>query len=473
MPGELSKFYIEKISLPNQNQLFRMSKVVKIRKGLNIRLEGEAEKIFSRADMAEAYAVKPTDFPGLTPKLTVQVGDTVKAGTVLFFDKYRPEVQFSSPVSGEVVAVNRGERRKILEVVVKPSATQEYEKFAVSEPSGMDRASVIDVLLKSGVWPYIRQRPYGIVANPADKPKAIFISGFDTAPLAPDLDFAIKGDEAAFQVGINALKRLTDGKVHLNLNADYPASVANTKGVEITQFSGPHPAGNVGIQIHHINPVNKGEVVWTVSLLDVVIIGRLFSQGIYDAAKNVALAGSEVLKPRYYKLIAGASLKSITSGNLKSNDASVRLISGNVLTGTRVLPEGFLGFYDNMVTAIPEGNYHQFLGWATPNLSKFSASRSLFSWLMPGKKYRLDTNYNGAERAYVMTEQYEKVLPMDIYPVHLIKAILAQDIDKMEQLGIYEVVEEDFALCEFVCTSKIEVQSIIRDGLDMMVREMN
>jgi Na+-transporting NADH:ubiquinone oxidoreductase subunit A len=451
-----------------------MPKVYKIRKGLNIPLKGEAEKVFTRADQAETYAVKPIDFQGLTPKLLIAEGDRVKAGTPLFFDKYKPEVLFSSPVSGIVHLIRRGERRKILEVLIIPDDVQEFEDFGKASPSNISRTEVLEKMLKAGLWPMVLQRPYAIIANPNDTPKAIHISAFDTAPLAPDLDFAVKDEAEAFQAGIDALAKLTDGKIHLNLNSDYPASSVFTKvkGVQQNFFSGPHPAGNVGIQIHHIEPINKGDLVWVVNPLDVIIIGRLFNKGIYDATKVIALAGSEIDKPRYFILKTGACINSIVKGNLSKSPDKVRFISGNVLTGTKITESGFLGFYDNMVTVIPEGNHYEFMGWAAPGLNKFSLSRSFFSWLMPGKKFEMHTNLNGGERAYVVTGQYEKVLPMDIYPVPLIKAILANDIDKMENLGIYEIAEEDLALCEYVCTSKTEVQAIVRDGINLMIKEL-
>ncbi len=452
-----------------------MSKVIKIRKGLNIPLVGQPEKVLIRADMAETYAVKPSDFPGLTPRLNVQVGDKVKAGNPLFHDKYRPNIVFSSPVSGEVVEVRRGDRRVIEEVVVKTTGSVDYEQFDAVNPTQLTREQVVEKLLKSGTWPYLRQRPYGIVANPDDKPKSIFISCFDSAPLSPDMDFAVNGEQEAFQAGIDALRRLTEGAIHLGLNADYPASsvFAKAKDVQLHHFTGPHPAGNVGIQIHHIDPINKGDVVWTVNPLDVIIIGRLFLKGVYDATKVIALAGSDVVKPRYYRIVSGARVDSILKDNLVKTDNEHRIISGNVLTGAKVESIGFIGFYDNMVTVIPEGKHHEFFGWMAPGFNKHSASRTFFSKLLPGKSFKLDTNINGGERAYVLTGQYEKVLPMDIYPVHLIKAILANDIDKMEQLGIYEVVEEDLALCEYVCTSKVEVQEILRKGIESMIKELS
>ncbi len=451
-----------------------MPKVYKIRKGLNIPLKGEAEKVFTRAEQAESYAVKPIDFPGLTPKLSVKEGDKVKAGSPVYFDKRNPDVLFTSPVSGEVHLVKRGERRKILEITIKPDTEQEYEDFGKSEPKTLSREEVIAKMLKSGVWPALKQRPYAVVAKPTDKPKAIHISAFDTAPLSPDLDFAVKDEAEAFQTGIDALSKLTSGKIHLNVNADFPPSsvFAKAKGVQLNHFSGPHPAGNVGIQIHHIDSINKGEIVWTISPQDVIILGRLFNKGIYDATKVIALAGSEVTKPRYFILKSGASIANIIHDNITDVPEKLRFISGNVLTGKKIDKNGYLGFYDNMISVIPEGDYYEFFGWAAPGFGKHSMSRAFFSWLMPGKKYRLDTNYHGGERAYVVTGQYEKVLPMDIYPVHLVKAILADDIDKMENLGIYEVAEEDFALCEYVCTSKTEVQAIIRNGIELMIKEL-
>ncbi len=450
-----------------------MSEVIKIKKGLNIPLQGIAEKIFVKAGQSETYALKPPDFHGLTPKLTVTINQEVKAGTPLFYDKYRPSIQFTSPVSGKVVAINRGERRRVLEVVVEPVGEIQYETFQKGNPSELSREKVVDNLLKAGLWPSIRQRPYSVIANPEEQPKSIFISAFDTAPLAPDYDFAVKGCEKEFQTGIDALSRLTEGKIHLNINADYPASAAfsNAKGVQVNKFKGPHPAGNVGIQIHRIEPLNKGDLIWYVSPQDVITIGRLFENGIYDASRVVALTGSEVIKPLYYKLIAGASIKKMVNDNVTENP--VRYISGNVLTGTKITSEGYLGYYDSQVTVIPEGKHFEFLGWALPGFGKFSTSRSFWSWLTPGREYRLDTNLNGGNRSLMITGKYEEVLPMDIYPMQLIKAILVEDIDLMEKLGIYEVAEEDFALCEFVCTSKTNIQSIIRKGLDLMAKEMS
>ena len=448
-----------------------MSKVIKIKKGLNISMLGTAEKIIKKANQAEYYAVKPTDFKGIRPKLVVKVGDKVKAGTPLFYDKFQPEVQFTSPVSGEVTAINRGERRIILEVVVRADATIEYEEFQLGDSTNLSKEEIVAVLQQSGLWPTIRQRPYSTIANPNDSPKAIFISAFESAPLAPDMDYIAKEYTDYFQKGIDILSKLTEGTIHLNINADYPAAETFTKakGVQINKFTGPHPSGNVGVQINKIDPINKGEIVWYTYPQEIITIGRLFDNGIYDATKIIALAGSEVQNPKYYKILNGASIKNL----IDENESELRYISGNVLTGSKISDDGFVGYYDNQITVIPEGKYYEFFGWATPGFKKYTASRALLSWLIPGKKYRLDTNIHGGQRAYVMTSEYDKVFPMDIYPVQLIKAIMVEDIDKMEQLGIYEVDEEDFALCEYVCTSKIEVQSIIRTGLDLMRKEMS
>lgn len=451
-----------------------MSKSVKIKKGLNINLIGKAEKILQKAEVSEQYAIKPPDFTGLTPKLAVKADHTVKAGSPLFFDKYRPEVKFTSPVSGTVVAVNRGERRRILEVVVKAEETNQYEQFDVKNWASFDAARIKEILLQSGLWPFIRQRPYAIIANPEDTPKSIFVPAFDTAPLAPDYDFIVQEDAVAFKTGLEVLSKLTEGGVNLTLHNDltFSDTFKNAEGVNKHYFTGPHPAGAVGVQIHHISPLNKGDVVWYVNALNTILIGRLFEKGIYDASRIVALTGSEVKEPRYLRTMIGASIDSIVSNRLKETNNDLRFISGNVLTGTRVNKASYLGYYDSHLTVIPEGNKHEFLGWLMPGLNKMSMSRTFFSWLRPGKSYRLDTNYHGGPRAFIMTGEYEKVLPMDILPVQLLKSILVGDVERMEQLGIYEVAEEDMALCEFVCTSKMEVQSILRDGINTMIKEM-
>ncbi|MDR1584484.1 MAG: Na(+)-translocating NADH-quinone reductase subunit A [Prevotellaceae bacterium] len=449
-----------------------MSKIIKFRKGLNIKLKGSAEKVLSTASASSTYAVRPADFHGLTPRLCVKQGDEVKAGTPVFFDKYKPEIRFMSPVSGTVEAINRGERRKLLEVIIKSDAKNVPKKYKITEELLNSREQIIELMLEAGYWSFVIQRPYGIIANPADKPKSIFISGIDTAPLTVDMAFLLLGQEEYFQKGIDILAKLTDGKVYLGLDADDLASKLNKiTNAEITLFTGKHPAGNVGVQIHHIDPINKGDIIWTVDAQHVAMLGRFFTTGTYDAEKIVALCGSKVKRPQYYKIITGASITALE--NLIDHSENTRYISGNVLTGTSIGKDGYIGFYGNRISVIPEGDNYEFLGWAMPRFKKFSASKSYFSWLTPNSLYDLDTNLNGGERAFVVTNQYEKVLPMDIYPVYLLKAILAEDIDKMEQLGIYEVIEEDLALCEFVCTSKIEVQAILRKGINLMIKEMS
>jgi Na+-transporting NADH:ubiquinone oxidoreductase subunit A len=446
---------------------------IKIRKGLNIPLKGKAEKILVQGqEKGSLYALKPIDFPSITPKAAIKEGDTVKAGDVIFYSKAHPEVKFTSPVSGTLKSIVRGDRRKILEFVVEPDGKQEYKKFEVGNLSDISYEKVIELLLTSGIWPLIRQRPYDVIANPEDKPKAIFISGFDSAPLAPDYDFMLNGHEADLQKGIDALKKLTEGSIHVTTNGAFPTNkvFTNLKNVELNTISGPHPAGNVGIQMHHIDPINKGEVAWHINPQDVIIIGRFFSKGIYDATKTIAVTGSEVLKPNYYKTIIGSSIDYMVKENV-TTEAKLRFISGNVLNGTQIVNDGFLGFYHNQLTVIPEGDNYEFFGWALPGLNKFSVSRSFFSWLMPGKEYKMNANLHGGIRPFVFSEEYEKVLPMDIFPVHLLKSIMIEDIDQMEALGIYEVGEEDFALCEFVCTSKIPVQDTLRKGFDLMIRE--
>ena len=450
-----------------------MSKIITLRKGLDINLVGRAQETTATVPTAAEYAVSPLDFEGVTPKLLVKPGDRVKAGTALFFNKYNERVLFTSPVSGTVAAINRGEKRKILSVTVTADTDQQYEEFAAIDVAKASRDEIVERLLRSGLWPMLIQRPYGIIADPNDTPRAIFISAFDSAPLAPDYNYALAGREADLQKGLEVMQRLTQGQVHLSMRAGAEGRMAQLKGVEMHRFAGKHPVGNVGVQIHHIAPINKGEVVWTVNIQDLAIIGRLFNEGRVDMTKTIAVAGSEVVKPQYVRVIAGAPVASILKGNLKTQKEGdhVRIISGNVLTGVKTEADGYLSFYANQITVIPEGDKYELLGWAMPRLKKFSVSRAYFSWLCPKKAYDLDTNLNGGERPFVVTGLYEQYLPMDIYPMYLLKACLAGDIDKMENLGIYEVIEEDFALCEFVDPSKIEIQQIIRDGINLMIKE--
>jgi Na+-transporting NADH:ubiquinone oxidoreductase subunit A len=451
-----------------------MSKDIRIKRGLDIKLKGAADKILANSTVPAVYAIKPTDFIGITPKVLVKEGEEVLAGQALFYSKDNQRLCFTSPVSGEVAAVVRGAKRKLMEIHVVPDKEQRYVEFPAKSPSDVDRESIVTTLLDSGMWPFIRQRPYAVIANPDDSPKSIHISCFDSSPLAADTDFTIIGQEEDFKIGLEVLKKLTSGKVHLNVDGSgVPSKVfTEAKGVQINRFKGAHPAGNVGVQIHYVEPINKGEIVWYSYPQDVAAIGRLFSTGKADFSRVIAVAGSQVEKPRYTRALPGAQISSIVDGNLK-RDQKNRIISGSVLTGTHVQENGFLGFYDKSITVIPEGEDPQLFGWLIPNPSKFSNSRTLLSWLQPNKKYALNTNMNGEERAFVVTGEYEKVFPFDIYPVQLLKAILVEDIEKMEQLGIYEVAEEDFALCEVVCTSKIPVQETVRKGLDLIRKELS
>lgn len=452
-----------------------MSRTVRLRKGLDIKLVGEADKIKSAVDRSALFAVKPTDFHGVIPKMVVKVGEKVKAGTPLFSDKYRPSVQFVSPVSGEVKEIVRGEKRRILEVHIKADTETIYEPLEIiKDPSKLSGADLKSHLLSVGLWPLIKMRPIDVIAQPEDTPKAIFISAFDSSPLAPDYDFILHGRDTDFQTGLDALIQLTDGKVHLITRGGVAADqvFTNARGVEHHSIFGKHPVGNVGTQIHHIDPINKGEVVWTVNPQDVAMIGRVLQSGKFDSSRVVALTGSEIKTPRYIKTTMGTSIQNMVRDNVKGENA--RYISGNVLTGEKITSEGFLGFYDHQITVIPEGDTPKLMitkGWMGSGAGKFSINRSYFSWLTPRKERTLDTNLNGEERAFVVTGEMEKVFPFDIYPMQLVKSILYKDIDLMENLGIYEIAPEDFALCEFVCSSKTNLQAIIREGLDVVQRE--
>jgi len=456
-----------------------MSKAIKITKGLNINLMGEAEKIISNAAHPSIVAIKPSDFEGLTPKLVVKQGDEVLAGSPLFIDKDRPEISIPSPVSGEVAEIVRGEKRRILEIRIVADSEIKYREFGNKDVAALSKEDVKKTLLDSGVWSFLQQRPFGIIANPKDEPKAIFVSGLETNPLAADVDFSLKGREADLQVGIDVLAKLTAGKVHLTLN-NAPGhghvfqDVKNPQ-LQVNTINGLHPAGNVGVQIHHIDPINKGEVVWTINPRDLAIVGALFAKGKYDATRIVAVGGEGVKSPKYIRTILGAKISSIVEGNLKS-DLNYRLISGTVLTGTKTSTESFLGSFDASVVSIPEGDEPKFFvtdGWASPGFNKFSFSRSFPTWLASSKKkYSLDTSLNGEERAFVVTGQYEKVFPFNIYPLQLIKAIMANDIELMENLGVYEIAPEDFSLCEFICTSKVDVQDIVQNGLSNLRSEL-
>lgn len=450
-----------------------MSKVINLKRGLDIRLVGEAARKTTGLPRAAEYAVSPLDYDGVTPKLLVKAGDEVRAGSPLFFDKSRPELMFCSPVAGTVREVVRGEKRRILSVIVASAAEDSWEDFGRVSPDA-SREQLVALMLRSGLWPLVAQRPYGIIASPADTPKAVFISGFDSAPLAADMDYVLADRRDDLQTGIRVMAKLTSGRVHIGLREGQDGVTSKLEGCEKHRFRGPHPAGNVGVQISHVDPVSKGDVIWTVDVQNLAVIGRFFRTGRVDMTKTIALAGAEIENPHYVTVKAGAPMEQITAaGRIRpqAEGDGVRIIDGNVLTGIRREPSGYFGPYNNMVTVIPEGDKYEFLGWAMPRFDKFSVSRSYFSWLTPGRRYDLDTNLHGGERPLVLSGLYSKYLPMDIFPLYLLKATIAGDIDKMEQLGIYEVIPEDVALCEFVDPSKTEWQEIIRNGIELMIKE--
>ena len=448
-----------------------MANVIKLRKGLDINLKGKAAEELVTVKEPGFYALVPDDFPGVTPKVVVKEQEYVMAGGPLFIDKNHPEVKFVSPVSGVVTSVERGARRKVMNIVVEAAAEQDYEEFGKQGVARMNADRVKELLLQSGMFAFIKQRPYDVIADPAVAPRAIFVSAFDSNPLAPEFEFALKGEEANFQTGLDALAKIA--KTYLGISVKQKsAALTQAKNVTITAFDGPNPAGNVGVQINRVAPVVKGETVWTIDPQAVIFIGRLMNTGRVDMTRTVAVTGSEVLKPAYTKLRVGALLTSVFAGNV-TKDKELRYISGNVLTGKQVSPNGFLGAFHSQVSVIPEGNdIHEMLGWIMPRFNQFSVNHSYFSWLLGKKEYTIDARIKGGERHMIMSGEYDKVFPMDILPEFLIKAIIAGDIDRMEALGIYEVAPEDFALCEFVDSSKLELQRIVRAGLDMLRAEM-
>lgn len=446
-----------------------MANRIKIKKGLQIPLLGKPEDTLRGSLTSEFVHVWPEDYQGITPRLSVKVDDTVKAGQALFHSKMYPDMLFASPVSGTVVAINRGAKRRILDIVVKADKEIEYVDFGKKDVAKLSADEIKTSLLEAGIWGFIKQRPYDIVANPSVAPRDIFITGFDTAPLAASYDFIVDGEEANLQAGIDALAKLTSGKVYLSISPKTKnKGLRDAKNAVITEFDGPHPAGNVGVHINHIAPVNKGETVWTLSAPDVVLIGRLFNNGFVDMTRKIALTGSEVKQGGYHKMLIGTELSKLFKGNV--TDKSLRYISGNVLTGTKIESNGALRANHTQITVIPEGDdVHEFIGWASLSPKRYSAGRT---YLQLQKEYRLDARVLGGPRAIIVSNEYEKVFPMDILPEQLIKSTIAFNIDKMEQLGIYEVAPEDFALCEFVDTSKLEIQKIIRVGLDQLRKEM-
>ena len=446
-----------------------MSNSIVLKKGLNIPISGEAALETICGVKPDIVAVKPTDIKGFSPRLMVKEGDKVLAGSPVLADKQFPEIILTAPVSGTVQEIVRGEKRKLLAVLVKADGSDEAVDFGVKDPNALTAEDVRKALLDSGLWPFIIQRPYGVLTGPAVTPKAIFISAFSTAPLAADAEFVFKNDLPAIQAGVTAVSKIA--KTHLCVNSESSA-FAKIQNAEIhTVVAKKHPAGNVGVQISHISPIKKGETVWTLSLLALAAIGRLFLQGKVDLRRKVAVTGPAALKTGYVDALPGTPVS--TFSGCFDPEVENRFVSGDVLSGESIGKDGYLGFMDNQLTLLKEGREREVLGWANPlRFNQFSSSMAYFSWLLPKKKYNMDTNTHGGRRAFVCSDVYGKVLPMEIFPVYLIKACLAGDIDKMEQFGIYEVLPEDLALCEFVDPSKNDIQAIIQDGIDLMIKEM-
>ncbi|WP_405395669.1 Na(+)-translocating NADH-quinone reductase subunit A [Maribacter sp. Asnod2-G09] len=448
-----------------------MSKDIRIKKGLNINLVGTAEQTTSKAVLSNVYAIQLSDFHEITPKMMVKQGAEVKAGEPLFYNKNMESMLFVSPVSGELIEIERGDRRRILTLKILADKTQEAFSGAALDVNNTSKEELKAVLLKSGCWPFIKQRPYDVVANPDTTPKSIFISGYSSGPLQADLDYVLQGKEKELQSAITALTKLTPGKVHVSVGSS-KSPLSSMTGVELHNVTGPHPSGLVGTQINKLDPINKGELVWTVTPQDLIIIGEYLLTGKFNAERVIALAGSSVKAPKYYSTKIGAEISTFLYAS-GVNEENFRVINGDVLTGSKSRPDGYLGYYNNTVTVIPEGDDYELFGWNKPVFNKISATRALtFSWMQPNKKYDLDTNTNGEHRAFVVTGHYEKVFPMDIFPMQLLKACMVKDLDEMEQLGLYEVAPEDFSLTEFICISKQPHQKIIREGLDLLQKEI-
>lgn len=448
--------------------------MIKIKKGIDIHLVGEAKKEMKVYEPA-LYAIKPLDFIGVVPKMHVAEGDDVKVGTVLFHDKKNEGIFFTSPVSGKVKAIVRGEKRVILQVVVESDGKYEAIDFGKADPSKLTRNEVIEKMVQSGTWTMLRQRPYSTIANPQDEPKCVVVSMFDTAPMAPDNNFIVAEKMESIKSGVEALAKLTNGMVYLNVNSSetkksLEALNFSAKNVSVNEFQGPHPAGNVSTQLNVLSPINKGETVWYTYAQDLVAIGNLFLTGSYDSNRVVAFTGSEVKDPAYYQTRIGADMSGLYSNITSEN---VRIISGNVLTGKKINGDNFLGFYDSQISVIPEGDHYQLFGWLAPNFKKFTSTNTMGASLCKKSRKVLDTNLNGGIRPLIMTGNFERVFPFDIYPMQLIKACIIKDIDQMEELGIYEIDAEDFALCEVIDPSKTPIQQIVREGLELLRKEMN
>ena len=448
-----------------------MTEQIRLRKGLDIKLKGRAKKQTMPLESSKLYAIVPDDFVGVTPKMAVKAGDHVKAGETLFVNKISEEVRFASPVSGTVKSIERGDRRKILYVSVEADDEQTFADFGAKDIQTLDGEGVKMALLEAGLFGYINQLPYAVSTTPDTEPKAIFVSALRDKPLQGDFEYELEGQEQAFQTGLTALSKIA--KVYLSIGAQQNSkALTEAKNVELTVFDGPCPAGNVGVQVNHLSPVNKGEVVWTVDPTAAIFFGRLFQTGKVDLTRVVAIAGSKVKEPAYVKALIGTPIKDIVAGRLTATE-HVRILNGNPLTGTIAGDNAFLGAHTSEVVAMPEGDdVDEMAGWIMPRFNQFSTSRSYFSWLFGKKKeYDLDARIKGGKRNIIMSGEYDSVLPMDIYGEYLIKAIITGNIDKQEQLGIYEVSPEDFALAEFVDSSKQPLQQIVRNGLNTLRKE--
>ncbi len=462
-----------------------MNKTIKLHKGLDIPLKGvAADNIVDAKKNVGVVAVCPPDFIGFIPRVVVNEGDAVEVGTPLFVDKRNEAQVITSPVSGKIVAVDRGERRKLLDVKIESDnnfTTVDFGKtisdifetksdIVETKSDIVEAKSVVDLMNKAGLSVYVRQRPYDIVPNTNELPRDIFVSLFNSMPLAADYNVVLRGREEDFKAGIKALSKIAP--VYVGISENQIEKFGNIEGAEVNVFVGPNPAGNVGVQINNVNPVNKGETVWTINPEIVAVLGKLISTGKLDFTRRIAVAGAEVSTPQYYDTVAGVSLKYLLEGKL-NNTEHVRIINGNPLVGMKSELNGFLSAYATEVTAIPEGDdVDELLGWISPRIKEYSVSRSYLSWLFPKRKYNIDARVKGGERHMIMSGEYDKVFPMDIYAGYLVKAIIARDIDKMEELGIYEVAPEDFAVAEFVDSSKLELQKIVRDGLDYLRKEL-
>ena len=448
-----------------------MSKDIRIKKGLDIKLVGEATLTTNKLPVKGMFALKPQDFHGIIPKLIAKEGTTVKAGESIFYSKSDDRILFPSPVSGKVTEIIRGAKRKIISIKITADGKQLFKDFGIQDADKMSAEEVKNHLLNSGCWPFIKQRPFDVIANPSQTPKAVFISAYASSPLAANYDYTLAGKEKELQAALTAISKLTTGSVHVSVGKDSKSPFSGLKNIQLHNVSGPHPVGNVSTQISQIDPLNKGEVVWVINPHDLLVIGELLLTGNFNFIRTLALTGSQFEKPSYVTVVAGASISDVVAKNI--NIDNTRIISGNVLSGIQVSKDDFLGYYDNQITAIPEGDDYEFFGWNKPIFNKISPSRALtFSWLTPKKKYDLNTNTNGEHRAFVVTGSYENVFPLDIFPLQFLKACMYQDLDEMENLGGYEVAPEDFALTEFICVSKQPHQKIVREGLDLMKEEL-